>query len=114
MSDTMPEEIYLVGGEWHPEDTTWSEVRINEDDTHYTRTDLIPAWNEDMDAAPRDGTEILAVNDEGIIQVIRWSKHNHVPIYGWIRQIELYGEEVDGFDPVAWLPLPKPPQTGGE
>ncbi len=63
------------------------------------------AWRS-MEEAPKDNTEILAYNDDGIRCVIRWSKHNHVPMWGWIRQIELYGEEVDGFDPLGWMPLP--------
>lgn len=59
-----------------------------------------------IEDAPKDGTEILLIDDDGIRVVGRWGKHNHVPIYGWIRPIELYGEEVDGFDPVGWRPLP--------
>lgn len=65
-----------------------------------------------IETAPKDGTEILACDDDGIRQVIRWGKNNHVPIYGWIRQIELYGEEVDGFDAKIWQPLPTPPHIG--
>jgi hypothetical protein len=70
----------------------------------------MPVW-QDLGTAPRDGTEIIAVDDDGIIQVVRWGKHNHVPLYGWIRQIELYGEEVDGFDAINWMPLPTPPEA---
>lgn len=60
-----------------------------------------------MDIAPHDGTEILGLNDDGIYCVIHWGKHNHVPIYGWIRPVELYGEEVDGFEPLLWHPIKK-------
>lgn len=70
----------------------------------------------DIASAPKDGTEILAVDDQGTRCVIRWCKHNHIPFGGWIRQIELYGEEVDGFDAVKWQPLPLPPgqnENGG-
>ena len=76
-----------------------------------------PVWHgeskgewQPIGTAPKDGTEILGVNDDGIRCVIRWAKHNHVPLYGWIRQVELYGEEVDGFDPVAYVSIPPPPQ----
>lgn len=69
----------------------------------------VEGWR-DIGTAPRDGTEILGVDDDGIRCVIRWSKHNHVPIFGWVRQIELYGEEVDAFDAVKWSPLPQPPK----
>jgi hypothetical protein len=65
-----------------------------------------------IETAPKDGTEVLLVNDDGIRTVGRWSKHNHVPLYGWIRQVELYGEEFDEFDPVAWVPIPPAPQAG--
>ena len=71
------------------------------------------AWR-DIETAPRDGTELLLINDDGIQVVGRWSKHNHVPLYGWIRQIELYGEEVDGFDPTHWQPLPAPPAIASQ
>lgn len=27
--------------------------------TEYTRSDLIPQWSSDMDAAPKDGTDVL-------------------------------------------------------
>lgn len=71
------------------------------------------AWRP-MSEAPKDGTELLLIDDEGTRVVGRWSKHNHVPLYGWVRQIELYGEEVDGFDAVRWMPLPAgPAQEGG-
>lgn len=63
-----------------------------------------------IDSAPRDGTELLLVDADGVRVVGRWGKHNHVPMYGWIRQVELYGEEVDGFDAVAYQPLPPPPK----
>ena len=76
------------------------------------------AWNRraapsawlPIESAPRDGTEILGWTEDAGRVVIRWGKHNHVPIYGWIRQIELYGEEVDGFDPELWSALPPPPE----
>ena len=61
----------------------------------------------------KDGQELLGINDEGIRQVIRWSKHNHVPIWGWVRQIELYGEEVDSFEPTHFRALPAPPEVQG-
>jgi hypothetical protein len=67
---------------------------------------------QDIETAPKD-QEILLCDAEGVRVVGRWGKHNHVPLYGWIRQVELYGEEVDGFDAVLWAPLlaaPKEPK----
>lgn len=63
-----------------------------------------------IETAPKNGTEVLGVNDEGIRCVIRWCKHNHIPLEGWVRQIELYGEETDGFDPVMFAHIPEPPE----
>lgn len=68
------------------------------------------AWRP-IESAPRDGTELLLCDDECIRSVGRWSKHNHVPLYGWVRQVELYGEEVDAFDAKFWQPLPPPPEA---
>ena len=63
-----------------------------------------------IETAPKDGVAKLLI-DADEVQVVGWyGKHNHVPIYGWIRPIELYGEEVDGFDPTHWMPLPDPPR----
>jgi hypothetical protein len=42
----------VMRGGWH-DAPDWKE-------TEYTRTDLIPAWSTDMEAAPKDGTIILA------------------------------------------------------
>ena len=69
-----------------------------------------PEWRS-IKSAPRDGTEVLLLDvGDGTRVVGRWGKHNHVPIYGWIRQVELYGEEVDGFDCAShWMPLPAAP-----
>lgn len=69
---------------------------------------------QDIASAPKEGTQILAYDDDDIICVIRWGKHNHIPLFGWIRQVELYGEEVDGFDAIGWQPLPSPPTDNKE
>lgn len=82
-----------------------SDIRIKELEAELVKREWQP-----MVTAPRDGTEILGVSAEGIRCVVRWCKYNHIPLYGWVRQVELYGEEVDGFDPVKWMPLPEPPR----
>lgn len=67
---------------------------------------------QDISSAPKDGTEVIGYDaDDKIRCIIRWGKHNHVPLYGWIYQVELYGEEVDGFDPTHWQPLLAPPAS---
>jgi hypothetical protein len=75
-----------------------------------TAAPVVPEW-QSIKTAPKDGTEIIGWADDAGRVICRWGKHNHVPLYGWIRRIELYGEEVDGFDPALWMPLaaePKP------
>ena len=67
----------------------------------------------DIETAPKDG-QLLLCDEEGIRTVGFWGKHNHVPMYGWLRQVELYGEEVDGFDAVWWQPLPPAPTAPTE
>lgn len=62
-----------------------------------------------IETAPKDGTEIIGWTHDAGRVICHWGKHNHVPIYGWIRRLELYGEEVDGFDPELWAPLLPPP-----
>lgn len=61
-----------------------------------------------IEGAPKD-RELLLVDEDGARTVGRWGKHNHVPLYGWIRDVELYGEEVDGFDPTHYQLLSAPP-----
>ena len=94
MSD-MPEEIYAVDGQkW------WEYAAKCYKTTKYTRSDLIPEWNYDMDAAPRDGNKILVYN--GQTCAAYWND-------GW----RVTGGLIFSA-PTHWMPLPKPPQTGGE
>lgn len=67
-----------------------------------------PQWRP-IETAPKDGTQLLLVSEDGVQVVGYWGKHNHVPLYGWLRPVELYGEEVDGLDPTHWMPLPEKP-----
>lgn len=126
-----PERIWLQRGEddAHPFDkcdhseVTWCKDNIFEYDVPYVRADIarslaqaapvVPTW-QPIETAPKDGTEILGWTEDAGRVICRWGKHNHVPIYGWIRQIELYGEEVDGFDPELWTPLPAAPNVNTE
>lgn len=76
-----------------------------------TAAPVVPEGWQPIATAPTDGTEIIGWTEDAGRVICKWGKHNHVPLYGWIRRIELYGEEVDGFDPVLWMPLaaaPKP------
>lgn len=63
-----------------------------------------------IETAPKDGTELLGYDARcEVFYLFRWSKHNHIQIYGWVWQLEKFGEEVDGCDPTHWMPLPPSP-----
>ena len=53
----MPEKIWAFDTIGDRKSGTWESE--NDGSTQYTRSDLIPTWNSNMDEAPRDGTEIL-------------------------------------------------------
>lgn len=72
-------------------------------------------WNFDMDAAPRDGTELIGFRpDQGVF------------VFRWATMDEFLPEDVSDFEcwwhdrwdwmegdltPTAWMPLPPPPQV---
>lgn len=72
-----------------------------------------PAWRDDIESAPRDGTRVLlyifglgifcAYWEDGV-----WcaddNDHDYLPIRG-------YGGAT-GRDPTHWMPLPLPPEEG--
>lgn len=70
------------------------------------------SWNK-IDSAPRDGTQILAIENFKRIDnngreypkeycVVKWSKNRN----GWIG----YGLILASFEPTHWMPLPEPPK----
>ena len=63
-------------------------------------------WNHDMDAAPREGTRMLAVVD-GDVRVCAWGKTSHVPLYGWLL-VDQGAEDADLCAPASWMPMPLP------
>lgn len=105
-------EAELEGHVWDMTPAMY-EARIEQLQKELAAKPAEKVW-QPIETAPKDGTEILGRSEDGIRCVIRWSKHNHVPIYGFVRQIELYGEEVDGFDAIHWMPLPDDPDCGGK
>lgn len=44
------------------------------------------------------------------ITVGMWGKHNHVPLYGWMRWEKVGDEEVSEIYPSHWAELPKAPE----
>jgi hypothetical protein len=75
--------------------------------------DALPQQWQSIETAPKDGTQILGFDAEiRVYAIIQWGKHNHIPLYGWLRQIELTDEAVEGFDATDWMPLPTPPKPG--
>lgn len=67
--------------------------------TEYTRTDTIPRWSTDMDAAPKDGTLIFAWSNTLGPIVCRWWKTSSWKA-GWVLR--------DGHRcvPIRWMPIP--------
>ena len=75
------------------------------------------AWSTDMEAAPRDGTEIMALNYDGVLhsrlawatvddeKPLRqaWTVLEYVMNEGW--------SNVEIKNLVCWRPLPLPPET---
>lgn len=70
-----------------------------------------------IETAPRDGTWVLGWLGETEFyrahpNIIAWTKHNHVPIYGWVYSSGSAGDgEVEACEPTHWQPLPPPPAT---
>ena len=95
----------------------WFADHIADKEEAYTALERIKGRMEwrPIGTALRDGSQLLLHNTNTKVTVIgQWGKHNHVPIFGWIRPVELYGEEVDGFDPTHWMPLPQAPKGAGD
>ena len=75
-------------------------------------------WNDDMSAAPRDGTLILLYEPRGQ-SVGKWEDNRYLAKGGewcvWFDDEELvYHVQYDQFEylgimPTHWMPLPKPP-----
>jgi hypothetical protein len=63
-------------------------------------------WRADMDAAPRNGTDIVGHDSRtGTSHVTSWSP------YGWHDPDNHYYSEADDFNPDFWMPLPSPPAS---
>lgn len=71
-----------------------------------------------IESAPKDKELVLYCpaspdcDSEGhneFITVGCWGKHNHVPLYGWVRWERIGDEEVSEIHPTHWQPLPEPP-----
>ncbi len=63
------------------------------------------AWRS-IASAPKDGTRIWGKDASRRVRLTQWGKHNHVPLYGWIRQLakDRGTEEVEGWAPLEWQP----------
>lgn len=62
-----------------------------------------PSGWQSIESAPKDGREILGINDHGNMDVINWS-----PGMEWFVGMD------QGFEPTHWMPLPTPPTDGKE
>ncbi len=61
----------------------------------------VAAWSSDMEAAPKDGTEIVLVNSAGITSGVYWDKRD------WKFDAYCFLEER------YWRLFPTPPTEGG-
>lgn len=71
-----------------------------------------------IESAPKDGTLVLGHNPTWVAPfVVRWGKHNHTPIRGWVRYSDTaVGEgdiEVEPCNPTVWQYFHAPPPEGG-
>ncbi|NDD83425.1 DUF551 domain-containing protein [bacterium] len=81
-----------------------------------------------IETAPKDGTLIIAMNIQGYIDCVSWTRFDtedkeeiakKIRIYGsyfgWFHAERVYSggdmllEENLSFEPTHWIPLPKPP-----
>jgi len=60
-----------------------------------------------IDTAPKDGTEILAV-DGDVYAVVRWCAFAEPP--QWRDHAGLGAGGIDPFEPTHWMPLPEAPK----
>ena len=110
MSD-LPETIWAIlrdnsypeeGGEWLDESASF---RDEYNPTQYTRTDIIPTWNTDMEAAPDDKTPLLVRRDGKPLPIIAKKTANG----DWINVFPTKEAHrfLDGDDkPDRWMHLP--------
>lgn len=64
-------------------------------------------WNDDMEAAPKDGTPFLGWSDEGVAYVC-WSFWRTEDKGLW-RFFDTGRGDSYSFRPTHWRPLPEPP-----
>lgn len=65
------------------------------------------AWNHDMDAAPRDGSELYGLVDGQRIR-IAWGILGECWL--WVNPLARGCSSLLGRTPTAWMPLPDPPK----
>ena len=64
-------------------------------------------------SAPKDRTHILMLTDKGIVEAFwavgAYSYEEDAHVGGWVNEFEGIYEEMNS-RPVAWVPLPDPPE----
>ena len=75
-----------------------------------------------IDTAPKDGTKVLIVNDEGAMDVAgyveQWCEHSEFvrkakdgDVYRTVREDTGYWDSDTAYRPTHWIPLPPPPSN---
>lgn len=81
----------------------------------------IPAGWQPIETAPKDGTKVLIVNDEGVMAVAhyieQWDeryefvrKAKDGDVYRTVREECGYWNTDTAYCPTHWMPLPQPPK----
>lgn len=65
---------------------------------------------EPIETAPRDGTRFIGRGKRNRRRRTWFGKASHVPLYGWCWGRDV--EDIDLWQPTAWMPLPEPPMSG--
>lgn len=116
MTEKMPDEIYAWRG--YQDNGSWETSDVVDgvtptDGVYYVRKDLIPQWNEDMESAPVDCVEFIALArgcETGKTKILS-------PVYyDELGRLLFDGDYIsNAWDIIAWMPLdalPTPPQSG--
>jgi hypothetical protein len=70
---------------------------------------VMSIWNDDMDAAPKDGTQFLAWDCEaGCVCIVRWPTEDRDEAEWEVHELETLDWIAFGWHLSKWTPLPQP------
>ena len=110
MTNEMPEEIWATHWPQNNELLVACKSPLP-GNTHYTRTDTIPQWNKDMDAAPRDGMSVIVYDyysDDKMLDGLGLVVARYNDNLGWHTSHPPWRKLTN---PKSWVRLPQPPEV---